>query len=126
MDIGTPIICSILQHTATHCSTLNTLQHTNTGGLAVRDIGTPIICHLLQLTATATHCNTLQHINTGGMAVEDISLHGTTLQPLGRWVHCLDFRTCSNVSTYSTHLYIYMCSAHVHMYMCMCVQHMSR
>jgi len=56
--------CNTLQHTATHCSTLqravthcNTLQHTATHCSTLQRA----VTHCNTLQHTATHCNTLQH-----------------------------------------------------------------
>ena len=49
--------CNTLQHTATHSTTLYTLQHTATGGATCYSV------------AGATHCNIRQHTATYGNAL---------------------------------------------------------
>jgi len=61
-----------LQHTATHATHCNTLQHTAT--------------HCSTLQHTATHCNTLQHIATHCNTLQHTSTHCNTLQHTA--THC--------------------------------------
>jgi len=58
--------CNSQQHTAMHCSTLRTLQHT--------------VTHCNTLQHTATHCNTLQHTETHYNTLHHTASHCNTLQ----------------------------------------------
>ena len=73
-----------IQHTATHC---NTLQHTHCNTLRrpvdVR-LGAP---PMSRFTATATHCNTLQHTATHCNTLHHTATHCNNLW-MGGWQLC--------------------------------------
>jgi len=63
----------ILQHTATHC---NTLQHITSHYKEPREPSNML--HDLILQLTATHCNTLQHTATHCNTLQQMSTHCNT------------------------------------------------
>jgi len=66
----------VYPHTATHCNTRNTLQHTATHRNTLQHTAT----HCNTLQRTATHCNTLQHITTHCSTLQHTATHCNTLQ----------------------------------------------
>jgi len=85
-----------LQHTATHCNTLQTLQHTaNTATHIIKLQHTATRCDTLQ--HTATHSITLQHTATRCATLCHTATHCNTLHPLG---------ICKSPICDMTHLYV--------------------
>ena len=85
--------CNTLQHAATYCNTLNTLQH----AAALYQARPAAHCNTLQHTAThcntlqhieytAAHCNTLQHTATHCNTLQHTATHCNTLQHTA--THC--------------------------------------
>jgi len=103
------VLCTILQHTATHC---NTPQHTATHCNTLQH--TAIHCNTIQHTArrqtwhlhkwcntpqhTATHCNTLQHTATHCNTLQHTATHfnksNMSSIPILLLNHCWYLRMC--------------------------------
>jgi hypothetical protein len=81
------LCCNTLQHTATHCNTLQERERQQRGALLQH---TATHCSTLQHTArerasakrcfVATHCNTLQHTATHCSTLQHTATHCNTLQ----------------------------------------------
>ena len=91
----TPTFRDILQHTATHC---NTLQHTTylaTHSDVWRDF------HMLR--HTATHCNTLQHTAIHCNTLQHTATHCNTLRHTA--THCNTLNTLQHTATHCNTLH---------------------
>jgi len=95
IPVDLPLWC--LQHTATHC---NTLDHTTTHSRNALQ-HTATYCDTLQ--HTATHCNTLQHTATHSCNTpERTATHGNTLQHTATRCNTLQ-HTAAHPQTCNTH-----------------------
>jgi len=118
------LMCDILnvntlQHTATHCNTLQLKHVFHFRILPPSTVATHIATHCSTLQHTAAHCNTLQHTATHCNTLQHIAVHDNTLQHTT--THCstlLHAATHCNILQHTITPCNYHLTLHTHLYSC--------